>query len=233
MCTADQIGFQSLTIYGKVRNPHGKIAEWTGDYSAESPSWTAELRKRTGTILDDPADAGCFWMCFRDFACVFNRVYVCMMVASPLQTLSLVGKWSGQGAGGCSAHPTWRHNPMFTLDVTAPRTRVFVTIAQADLRRRGEHTTYAPIGLLRRVLFVLTTSGVCVLKMPSLTPAVVSGNSEIVGKTSFWPKRETTCEVELDPLAAGESYLVVPSTCAILGIYVSLIILQLRSRYRT
>jgi hypothetical protein len=46
-----------------IRNPWGNGTEWTGNWSDESPLWTAEIQAAVGF---SKADDGTFWMCWED-----------------------------------------------------------------------------------------------------------------------------------------------------------------------
>ena len=71
----------------KLRNPWGRL-EWRGDWSDDSPLWTAELRAQLGfpeagrRLPAGPkgggdGDDGVFWMAWDDFRDYFTAVDVC------------------------------------------------------------------------------------------------------------------------------------------------------------
>jgi len=67
-----------LTKTGKeqllqVRNPWGGT-EWNGDWSDNSPLWTAELKKELGWARSDD---GRFWMSLKDFVKNYDEVVIC------------------------------------------------------------------------------------------------------------------------------------------------------------
>jgi hypothetical protein len=59
----------------QLRNPPGDHDEWRGDWSDDSPLWSARLKRKLGHA--DVADDNTFWMAFDDFCSVFRCLYVC------------------------------------------------------------------------------------------------------------------------------------------------------------
>jgi hypothetical protein len=57
-----------------VRNPWGEF-EWGGDWSDNSPLWTAQMKAAIQPNLD--AFDGTFWMSFDDFTSSFDSVSIC------------------------------------------------------------------------------------------------------------------------------------------------------------
>eukprot|EP00698_Gefionella_okellyi_P009320 TRINITY_DN2363_c0_g1_i1.p2 TRINITY_DN2363_c0_g1~~TRINITY_DN2363_c0_g1_i1.p2 ORF type:complete len:379 (-),score=80.36 TRINITY_DN2363_c0_g1_i1:593-1729(-) len=89
----------------------------------------------------------------------------------------------------------------FLCCVTRYMSRRYVTLAQLDLRAEGDVHEYPQIGI-----------SVVTMRGEQFSCKLVNGAYDVVARTSFWPKREVSCEVKLPPLAEGFSYIVIPST---------------------
>lgn len=70
----------------KIRNPWGGT-EWQGDWSDNSPLWTADLKRELGWT---DADDGTFWMRIEDFCDWFTSVTICRVRDDFLYTAVLV-----------------------------------------------------------------------------------------------------------------------------------------------
>lgn len=169
----------------KIRNPQGGHIDFQGEFSHGSHRWTRELRAMCRYDPDSTEDDGTFWMTFSEFVSVFNRVYVCMLLPPErcFGPLSLVGRWQGRSAGGCSNFGTWRHNPLYALSVRQS-SRVYVTLTQPDQRAAEQKNVYPPIGV-----------SIVRMRKGHFAPPLVSGAYDVVAKTPYWPKRDVACEV--------------------------------------
>jgi hypothetical protein len=114
----------------QLRNPWG-AKEWQGDWSDDSPLWTARLKSRLNWVR---ADDGVFWMSLEDFLSEFAQLYVCKLPAPDWHEATCISEWRAATAGGCANHRTHLNNPTFTLTITRP-THVLVALSQARAAR--------------------------------------------------------------------------------------------------
>lgn len=105
----------------KLRNPWGD-AEWTGDYSDNSPLWTPRLKAKTNFVARED---GTFFMTFEDFTSNFRTLYICRLFP-PEEKTSLSAEWKGITAGGSPQNPTYGNNPQFKLTILRPSVVFFV-----------------------------------------------------------------------------------------------------------
>jgi hypothetical protein len=117
----------------KLRNPPGDHGEWQGDWSDNSPLWTARLRAKLGVV--DDADDGTFWMSVDDFVFAFRSLYLCRWFDPGRWNTEIVtGFWKGPTAAGLPSrhnpHCRLADNPQFSLIIERP-TDVAITLTQA------------------------------------------------------------------------------------------------------
>jgi hypothetical protein len=97
-------------------------------------------------------------------------------------------------AGGCRHHITWRNNPQFML-YTKEAATVIIVLSQEEVvgRRLPEIGFY----------IAAKATGSHVRKM-------IMNNNDIIAKTLFQPRKETTLEVTVPPSTRG--YRIIPTT---------------------
>lgn len=133
----------------QIRNPWGKGAGWTGDWSERSMTWAVHpTAAKQLEYKPDEDQGGAFWISYEDFVQVFNRTHICRIFPLHWHSLVIRSEWSSHSCGGPPAEPTWFLNPQFRIMVTAATSAV-ITLAQMDPRLPGRSSNLAPrlIGL--------------------------------------------------------------------------------------
>jgi calpain-15 len=116
----------------QLRNPWGEGGmEWNGDWSDNSPLWTAEIKRELGQADLDTQD-GAFWMCYGDFIKYFFSVNACLVRHPDLGT----AKWfesRKQMAFAVSAEGEVRA-PSYLLTLSEASDKVYFSVHQQDIR---------------------------------------------------------------------------------------------------
>ena len=179
----------------RLRNPWGQT-EWTGDWSDQSPKWTARIKAKVNFHNEDD---GTFWMCMTDFAREFSQVFICRLFDN-WNKIQKHGRWEGPTAGGCFKYETHR-NPQFNLYIQEPKTTVFISLSQRPLREEGHYGLSSEDGI-----------GIVVCKNGGKRLSKLTKPKLVAMSPSFKKQRDVSLEVELDP--GQNPYTIVPSTFA-------------------
>eukprot|EP00756_Hemistasia_phaeocysticola_P048214 Hpha_TRINITY_DN22646_c0_g1::TRINITY_DN22646_c0_g1_i1::g.192811::m.192811/K08582/CAPN15; calpain-15 len=122
----------------ELRNPWGKT-EWNGDWSDQSPLWTAEARRDFGVVS---ADDGSFYMSFQDLLRYFSDIDLCKSNV----------EWFGHSVPGkfCrDYHPqgkTAQYSSQYVVRVDKP-TWMYISVVQRDSRSQREGYQYKDAGM--------------------------------------------------------------------------------------
>jgi Calpain family cysteine protease/Calpain large subunit, domain III len=179
----------------KLRNPWGSH-EWNGDFSDDDRKhWNRRLRAK---LNFKAAADGTFWMTFLDFTLNFEDIYICRLFDDASKwTMVLEERHEFSvrlgNAGGCTNYPTVKNNPQYLLSARESCV-VVLTLAQFDVR--GSAAKKAAISIE-----VYNNSGKRVRQRKH--GDLVASNPE-----SYIYRREVTCQMELEPMAAPYTVLI-------------------------
>lgn len=191
-----------------VRDPWA-TGQWSGRWRAGADEWmrpqscgqtTLHHLQQGGIAHADaavrPSRSGIFWMGIDEFCACFDRVSSCRLFGASVPRALRFGSWSGQTAGGCLNHNSWRNNPQYQLQLTAD-SHVLVVLTQPALPEGQPE--YHSIGL-------------CVLRGDGRRRLLTLGRDGVLAKSAVLSTREVALSLHLPRSLPSRPHVIVPYT---------------------